>query len=441
MIRNNAVLATVLFTLVVSLSSVSYTFYQLYQINRSKHIDNIFTKHSLISQIYHTYLTKQTSQPMFEANIALYNLDEITDQNIYESIIRQGKILKSDGNADEIMEEYLLSDTPVERQDMQQVITSMIEYRGRIYFWVESSRHSVLLEDRSIEPYRPVSLLSAYGTIMTILVVSFGLIIYRLSPLRRLRKQIARFGEGDMGVRFKTSGSDEIALIANELDSTQHKIRSLIESRTLFLRNIMHELKTPIAKGRIAATMLPEEKQQSRFIGIFERLESLIGEFALIEEVTSGNPYMEKNEYRMVDIIDGAIDLAMVDYDAVDNSVDAAIKIEADYRLFVTAVKNLIDNAIKYSNDKKMQIWTEGNEILFGNNGEALKQPLSYYIEPFTKDHPTKDSFGLGLYIVDAILKEHGFVLAYERRGEKNCFIIVPVKQPKKRHQKENKIE
>lgn len=308
----------------------------------------------------------------------------------------------------------------------------MIEYRGGIYFWVESSRHSVLLLDQSIEPYHPVNLISAYGTLMSILMISFALIIYRLRPLRRLRKQIARFGEGDMGVRFRIDGSDEIALIANELDTTQNKIRSLIESRTLFLRNIMHELKTPIAKGRIVTTMLSDEKQQARFEGIFERLESLIGEFALIEEITSGNQHHEKKEYRLVDIIDGAVDSAMVDYDAVTCNVDTSIKIEVDYRLFVTAVKNLIDNAIKYSPDKKMEITVEGGEILFSNFGEPLKNPLSYYIEPFTKDHPTKDSFGLGLYIVDAILKEHGYVLAYERRGDNNCFIFVPLKSKRK---------
>lgn len=432
MIKNNAVLATVLFALVVTVTSMSTTFYQLYQTNRAKHIDNIFTKHSLISQIYHTFLIKQISQPMFEANLALYDLEEINDEVMYERIIRQGTILKSDGNSDEMMEMSSLVETPFDTHVSQQVITTMIEYQDNIYFWVESSRHNVLLEDMSMEPYRAVNLLSAYATLMSVLLASFALIIYKLRPLRRLRKQIARFGEGDMGVSFKIDGSDEIALIANELDTTQNKIRLLLESRTLFLRNIMHELKTPIAKGRIVATMLADEKQRGRFEGIFERLESLIGEFALIEEITSGNQYLEKKEYRLVDIIDGAIDMAMVEYEAVERHVDSSVKIEVDYRLFITAVKNLIDNAIKYSPEKTMQIWMEEGEIIFANVGNALNHPLSYYIEPFTKDHPTKDSFGLGLYIVDAILKEHDYVLAYERRENLNCFICVPVKTKRK---------
>jgi two-component system OmpR family sensor kinase len=434
MVKNNAVIATVLFALIVTVTSISYTFYQLYQTNRAKHIDNIFSKHSLISQIYHTYLIKQISPPMFEANLALYDLNEITKKEEYERVIREGKILKTDGTTDVRSSASDFTEFPLIPLESHPIITSMIEYRGNIFFWVESSRHTVLLEDRSIQAYSGVNLLSAYGTIMTILIISFVLIIYRLTPLRRLRRQIARFGEGDMGVRFRINGSDEIALIANELDTTQNKIRSLIESRTLFLRNIMHELKTPIAKGRIVSTMISDEKQKARFEGIFERLESLIGEFALIEEISSGNQYLEKKEYRLVDIIDGAVDSAMVDYESVICDIDTSIKLEVDYRLFVTAVKNLIDNAIKYSPDKQMEIAVEGGEILFLNSGEPLKKPLNYYIEPFTKDHPTKDSFGLGLYIVDAILKEHNYVLAYERRDDKNCFIFVPIKPSKRNH-------
>ncbi len=433
MLKNNAVLATVVFAFVVTVASVSSTFYQLYLSNRAKHIESIFTKHSLISQIYHTYLLKQISQPMFEANLALYSLEEITDQDEYDTIIRRGAILKTDGTTEPAAQRFSPLELSFETEAVHPIVTSMIEYRDSIYFWVESSRHSVLLEDQSVEPYHSVTLLSAFGTIMAILSVSFALIVYRLHPLRRLRKQIARFGEGDMGVCFRIEGSDEIALIANELDSTQNKIRSLIESRTLFLRNIMHELKTPIAKGRITSTMLGEEKQRLRLEGIFERLESLIGEFALIEEISSGNQYLEKKEYRLIDIIDGAIDAAMTDHDRVEQKIDASVKIHADYRLFVTAVKNLIDNAIKYSPDKKVHIEMEGDEIVFANVGEPLKKPLTYYIEPFTKDNPRKDSFGLGLYIVDSILKEHDYVLAYERRESFNCFIIVPVKPTKRK--------
>ena len=227
-----------------------------------------------------------------------------------------------------------------------------------------------------------------------------------------------------MNVSFKTDAKDEIGQIATEMENTRLKINNILESRTLFLRNVMHELKTPIAKGTIATQMLDSQKQIDRFTSIFGRLESLVGEFALIEEVTSINDKSEFKEYRLIDIIDGAIDMAMVDKECITVNVPSSCKINANYRLYTTAIKNMIDNGIKYSTDKHIRIVMINKELCFESRGECIKHPLSYYIEPFTKDNPSKNSFGLGLYLVDSILKAHDEVLAHEYDNGVNRFIF-----------------
>ena len=118
----------------------------------------------------------------------------------------------------------------------------------------------------------------------------------------------------------------------------------------------------------------------------------------------------------------------MIDHSAVELDIDANYKVTTDFRLFSTAIKNMIDNALKYSPDHKVRVLTQGNEIVFENRGKPLSQPLSYYVEPFTKEQPAKSSFGLGLYLVDAILQSHDMVLAYEydKEREINRFIFVP---------------
>jgi two-component system OmpR family sensor kinase len=431
MLKRNGVLLTILFALGVTVSSVSYTFYQLYQTNQTKHNDNMFGKYALISQIYHTFLLKQISLPIFETNLAMYDLYPIERESQYQQITKHATLLKENTtSAIDLNRNSMPNEAPYQNFIVDHIHASMLQYHGKIYFWIQSAHYPILLEDRSISPYSPKNLLYSYATILTILLLSFGLIIHRLSPLRRLRRQIASFGEGNMGVSFHMSGEDEIALISNELETTQNKIRALIDSRTLFLRNIMHELKTPIAKGRIVTTMLTDPKQQARFASIFERLEGLITEFALIEEVSSGAQSQEKKaEFRLVDLIDEAIDMGLIESESVYREVESSVMIEANFRLFATAIKNMIDNAIKYSPTNTMLIRMEEDIIVFSNFGEGLTKPLSYYVEPFTKDHPTKDSFGLGLYIVNAILIEHGYCLAYERRDDENCFLFVPNKR------------
>lgn len=84
----------------------------------------------------------------------------------------------------------------------------------------------------------------------------------------------------------------------------------------------------------------------------------------------------------------------------------------------------MIDNAMKYSPDSHVKILMINGELSFESKGKRLAHPLQYYIEPFTKDNPSKSSFGLGLYLVDSILKAHNQVLAHEYENGVNRFIF-----------------
>ncbi|HFU74387.1 MAG TPA: HAMP domain-containing histidine kinase [Helicobacteraceae bacterium] len=422
--RRHGVLLTVLFALSVTLLSVSYTFWELYKLNKTQYIDSIYTKHTVILQLYREHIQKRTSPAMFEANLAINKFRFVNERAEHQAVIRFGEVLKSESYQTSSKQFLIPNQLYINRINREDVVVSMIEYKRDIFFLIKGDGKEALLIDERLKPYTPWNLFTAYLSILSIIVISFILILQRLRPLRRLQTKIARYGAGNMEVGFKMRGEDEIALISNELEATRLKINALIESRTLFLRNIMHELKTPITKGRIASQMLTDSKQQQRFNGIFERMEVLISEFALIEEVTSGSQVEEASEYRLIDVIDGAIDMAMVEREAVDVAVDAGVKVEVDFRLYATAIKNMIDNAIKYSPDGKVRIYMKGNEIYFENRGEKLQHPLAYYVEPFTKDQPSKNSFGLGLYLVDSILKSHAQVLAYEYVDGNSCFIF-----------------
>ncbi len=421
--RRHAVLLTILFALFVTLSSVSYVFWQFYQLNYTRYVNNIFIKHSVITQLFHEYQQNQGSSVIFDANLAIYNMSAISDSQA-RHILEYGKILKEETRTNSVdsMEEnanisYIA--TPTTR-----LKTMMLQYQNSIYFYIRTNTGSIMVMDATLKPYKPWNLLSNYATIVSIIIISFMLILQRLRPLIRLFQRIALFGAGNLNVSFKAKGADEIAVIANELETARLKINSMLEARTLFLRNIMHELKTPIAKGTIATQMLESQKQRDRFSSIFGRLEALVNDFAMIEEVTSLTNKKEFAQYRIVDIIDGAIDMSMVEVEHIEVDVQSSAKMLASYRLYTTAIKNMIDNAMKYSPDKHIQIVAIDGELRFKSRGERLKYPLSFYIEPFTKESSSQNSFGLGLYLVDSILKAHKQVLAYEYKDGINSFIF-----------------
>ncbi|PLY15881.1 sensor histidine kinase [Sulfurimonas sp. CVO] len=423
--RQHAVLITILFTFTVTLVSVSVVFWEFFQQNKQRYINNIFTKHTAIIQIYQEHQQKQNPQIMLEANLAIYGFVLKKDKEIVEIILKNAKILKKK-NFQSVDASLMFSQQGFyTKKVITDLTTSMLEFNKKIYFYIQNPSSSILILDEELKPYKYWPVAYSYMIIILIITSSFVLILQRLRPLIRLRKKIALYGNGDMNISFKTRGHDEISLISNELEAAREKINIILESRTLFLRNIMHELKTPIAKGTIATQMLESQKQRDRFSSIFGRLESLVNEFALIEEVTSLGDKTDFAEYRLIDIIDGAIDMAMVDEKNVTvNNVEATHKISANYRLYTTAIKNMIDNGIKYSTDNHVKILIKNGELCFESKGECIAHPLQYYIEPFTKDNPAKNSFGLGLYLVDSILKVHNQVLAHEYENGINRFIF-----------------
>ncbi|WP_457743459.1 ArsS family sensor histidine kinase [Sulfurimonas sp.] len=423
--KRHGVLITILFALSVSLLSVSMIFYEFYKLNKEQYTNHIFTKYSVITQIYREHQQRLSSDIMLEANLAVYNLEVVKDAKSKENVLGRGKILKREGFKSFNTALMINKQGMYTKNTVSQLRATMLNYKNKIYFQIETPKGDILIEDSELKPYSYINILYTYAAIFVIISMSFILVLRKLSPLIRLRRKLSLYSNGNMNVSFKTKNKDEIGLIANEMERAKERINNMLDSRTLFLRNLMHELKTPIAKGTIATQMLESQKQRDRFSSIFHRLETLVTEFAMIEEVTSINDKKDFSTYRLVDIIDGAIDMAMVDRDKVSVEIGGEVKIDANYRLYTTAIKNMIDNAMKYSTDAHIKICiNDRKELCFESKGERLAHPLHYYIEPFTKDNPSKNSFGLGLYLVDSILKAHDQVLAHEYEEGINRFIF-----------------
>lgn len=300
-------------------------------------------------------------------------------------------------------------------------------FGDKFYLHFKTPRFRILLEDK--KDYE--------NTYISYFIFSFGFVflsfmyfwlLKSLRPLKKLKDDILKFSKGDLEISSKSSRKDEIAQVANEFDNSVKKIKLLLDSRQLFLRTVMHELKTPIAKGRIVSELITEEKQKNRMINIFEKLDFLINDFAKVEQVVSKNYSLEKRLYTVEDILSNSISLLMLENEkkSILKNFDTSIKIEVDFDLLSLVFKNLIDNALKYSSDKKVEIQEEKNKLIFISKGNKLEKEFEDYFEPFHNSIESKNhGMGLGLYIVKSILDIHGFDFRYEFLNEENHFIIV----------------
>ena len=287
---------------------------------------------------------------------------------------------------------------------------------------ISNDRFKLYLENKNKQSF-PLKRVAVFSIVFLLLLMLYLWVVRSLRPISDLKNKIKTFSEGNLDIECASESNDEIGEVANEFNYAVKMIRELTQSRQLFLRAIMHELKTPIAKGRLMSEMLKDEKSKARLHGVFERLNLLIDEFAKIEQITSKNFQLNVQPYKVTDLLEASIDMLMID--KPNRLISADIKndfiLKVDFELFTLVIKNLLDNALKYSSDKHVLVTVDKNEIKIINKGKELSEPLENYFKPF---HTSTNSLGLGIYIVKSILDIHKMELHYNHKDEKNIFMI-----------------
>lgn len=398
----SSIFYSITFIFTISIVSIFLALLFLLEYDKQNYTSKLNTKYSIIARATLFHLNNFITNEELKRQVQGYQMREITDQKLKEYIIKNAQV--------------------IQRISDRIGSSAILRYDNDHYLQIETKYSSLLLKDEDFQPYRYDLIKTIFGVVFAIIIVAYILTIRKLKPLRKLKRQMDRFAKGDLTIQCKTDGEDEISQVANAFHNAVEQINKLNQSRQLFLRNIMHELKTPITKGRISAEMLEEGKQRTRLIGAFEKLELLINEFASIEQITSGEGLKNVKPYRLIDMLDEAIDLAMISPTQIEIDIDDELMLNVDFRLFTTAMKNVIDNGIKYSIDQKVRIIARKSKISFISQGKPLKYELAHYLEPFVQEKNSHQSFGLGLYIVQHILKAHHLDFTYEHKDGFNYF-------------------
>jgi len=294
-----------------------------------------------------------------------------------------------------------------------------------LYFQTPFDEFIIIDKDISFNQYNNILLFAFLFLLTMILLIAYS-VYKRLSPLNELTSKIKDIEKKDLKLDFlKKDAKDEVSILAKTLLDKSENLNKIKTARDVFIRNIMHELKTPITKGRFL-TQLPDTKEnKNKLTKVFYQLESLINEFAIIEEVIAKKENILKKDIFFDDILDNALDILMLEDDKKVKVNSNVVKINVNFKLFTIVVKNLIDNALKYSKEHRVKIQIENQSLTFSNKGKKLEYDLEKYYEPFFADSTNqKESFGLGLYIIKSILDVHNFTLSYSYENEENKFKI-----------------
>jgi signal transduction histidine kinase len=265
--------------------------------------------------------------------------------------------------------------------------------------------------------------------------------------LESLKSGVEQFGSGALSQRVPDEGRDEVAAVARSFNQAAGRIEALVRSNRTLLANASHELRSPLARMKVAVSMLEDDMPATSRDKLRHEIHTNIAELdALVDEVLvasrlDAQPTLERHErVELVSIVleEAARVAATVDGASVPRSSGGGtLAVRGDDKLLRRAVRNLLENARRYGAGSIEVAIDElpraGTERWLGvrvaDRGKGVPEDHRERIfEPFFRlpGHAEREGgTGLGLSLVRQIATQHGgHVRCEARAGGGSVFVL-----------------
>ena len=272
------------------------------------------------------------------------------------------------------------------------------------------------------------------ATLVIALVVSaavcFFLARYLVAPIDQLRRATRQIAAGDLAVRVSPrlrGRRDELGLLAADLDTMSERVRNLLESKQQLLRDVSHELRSPLARLQLALSLARRhetvvERHLARIACEADRLEQLIARTLKLASLERPAHGLESTPVDVAALLANIADDVEIEADAHGCSVTLAahssLEVMGDPELLRSAMENVIRNAVRYTlpgSGVRIEARRAGAniEVIVRDGGPGVpEKDLALIFEPFYRVDAARNRAvggdGLGLAIAARAISLHG---------------------------------
>ena len=254
-----------------------------------------------------------------------------------------------------------------------------------------------------------------------------------LRPVQLMKNRIESLEKGDLKSKIEIIGEDELADLSHSMNKLIEDIKVLLENKHQLLLEVSHELRSPLARMQLLIAMIPQHKNLDKLKEEIEFLEGMISNLLLSDRLSLPYSKLELEKYTTMEIINKVMEMFPDKHQSIKikNHIPEE-QVYIDETKFILALRNLIDNAIKYStgNIKVNLFIVKNDDIEFQVRDFGIgisNKKLHKLIEPFYQADQTVSTkgFGLGLTICNKIIEAHKGKLIIESEKEKgSCFTL-----------------
>jgi signal transduction histidine kinase len=283
-----------------------------------------------------------------------------------------------------------------------------------------------------MEPFMTVVRLLVVLTVSG--MICYVLALYLTAPILGLGAAVRRFASGDLSVRVGPAlgnRNDEISRLAHDFDRMAERIESLLTSQRVLLRDISHELRSPLARLHVALELCRKgsEPEVAKNLDRIERetgkLNEMIEQLLTLNRVESGISGLEQSRIDLARLIQEISEDADFEAGSLNRRVEILSKDECstdgNEDLLRRAIENVARNAVRYTGEGSKvdislrRIEDNGNPrglITIRDHGHGVpEESLPHLFKPFYRAGHGRDresgGAGLGLAITEAAIRLH----------------------------------
>ena len=295
---------------------------------------------------------------------------------------------------------------------------------------------------QTIQSNLRIYLYSVLGALVLSLAFVWMMTERFVRPLRQMAAASHSFAHGDFSARVKVKGKDEVAQLGEALNNMAVSLSSVEMMRRSFIANVSHELKTPMTTiagfidGILDGTIPPEKQDHYMRIVSDEvkRLSRLVRSMLDLSRIDSGELKMNTVKINLTEIVGSVLVASEQRIEQKRLTITGLEECErqeiyGDYDLINQVLYNLLDNAIKFTNeggniDIRLSREQGKVQVAIRNSGDGIPaEEMPRIFERFYKSDRSrsldKNGVGLGLYIVHTVIRLHGGEIAVRsKQGE-----------------------
>ena len=276
--------------------------------------------------------------------------------------------------------------------------------------------------------------------LLVLMISVFGvayLVLRRaLRPLRLLGAGVTQISEGQLDVVVPKQSDDEFGMLTDAFNRMTKRVRDMVNSRDQLLRDVSHELRSPLTRMKVNLEMLPQSERKQSMTADVAEMESMVTALLERERIRDGRSI----RIERMDLV-GLVNEMVTRYQDQPPGVRVmtappVLHIEADVEGISTVFRNLIENAVKFSlpdsRAVELSIAELGKEAMVRVTDDGSGIPAGSrdsLFEPFYRPDPSRSKktggYGLGLSICKRIMEAHGGAINIETHDGRGVTFVL----------------